>query len=108
MNKTLLLGARALSSIFRPQYFPLVGFVALFLFTYLSLLPWSFKALILLIVLLGTLLLPRLTIRFWRQTNGLKLHHLRLREHRFFPYLIFLLFYHCERDIKKLEAEKAM
>ncbi len=93
MNKTLLLGARALSSIFRPQYFPLVGFVALFLFTYLSLLPWSFKALILLIVLLGTLLLPRLTIRFWRQTNGLKLHHLRLREHRFFPYLIFLLFY---------------
>lgn len=93
MNKTLLLGARALSSIFRPQYFPLVGFVALFLFTYLSLLPWSFKALILLIVLLGTLLLPRLTIRFWRQTNGLKLHHLRLREHRFFPYLVFLLFY---------------
>ena len=93
MNKTLLLGARALSSIFRPQYFPLVGFVALFLFTYLSLLPWSFKALILLIVLLGTLLLPRLTIRFWRQTNGLKLHHLRLREQRFFPYLIFLLFY---------------
>ena len=93
MNKTFLLGARALSSIFRPQYFPLVGFVALFLFTYLSLLPWSFKALILLIVLLGTLLLPRLTIRFWRQTNGLKLHHLRLREHRFFPYLVFLLFY---------------
>ena len=70
-----------------------MGFVALFLFTYLSLLPWSFKALILLIVLLGTLLLPRLTIRFWRQTNGLKLHHLRLREHRFFPYLVFLLFY---------------
>ena len=93
MNKALLWGARALSSIFRPQYFPLVGFLALFLFTYLSLLPLSFKALIMIIVLLGTLLLPRLTIRIWRQTNGLKLHHLRLREHRSFPYLVFLLFY---------------
>ena len=93
MNKALLWGARALSSIFHPQYFPLVGFLALFLFTYLSLLPLSFKALIMIIVLMGTLLLPRLTIRIWRQTNGLKLHHLRLREHRSFPYLVFLLFY---------------
>ena len=93
MNKALLWGARALSSIFRPQYFPLVGFLALFLFTYLSLLPLSFKALIMIIVLMGTLLLPRLTIRIWRQTNGLKLHHLRLRKHRSFPYLVFLLFY---------------
>ena len=93
MNKALLWGARALSSIFRPQYFPLVGCLALFLFTYLSLLPLSFKALIMIIVLMGTLLLPRLTIRIWRQTNGLKLHHLRLREHRSFPYLVFLLFY---------------
>lgn len=93
MNKSLLLCARALSSIFRPQYFPLVGFIALFLFTYLSLLPLSFKALILLIVLLGTLLLPRLTIRLWRQTRGLHLHHLRLQQHRFFPYLIHVLYY---------------
>lgn len=92
-NKYLLLGARTLSDIFRPQYFPLVGFVALFLFTYLSLLPLSFKALILLIVVLGTLVLPRMTIRFWRQFNGLKLQHLRLRENRFFPYLIFTTYY---------------
>ena len=76
MNRTLLLGARVLSNIFRPQYFPLVGFVALFMFTYLSLLPMTFKALILIIVALGTLLLPRLTIRIWRQMNGLKLQHL--------------------------------
>lgn len=93
MNRTLLLGARVLSNIFRPQYFPLVGFVALFMFTYLSLLPMTFKALILIIVALGTLLLPRLTIRIWRQMNGLKLQHLRLRQHRAFPYLIHLLFY---------------
>lgn len=91
--KTLLPLARALSSIFRPQYFPLVAFIALFLFTYLSLLPLTFKLLILITVLLGTVLLPQLTIRVWRQMNHLKLHHLRLRKHRFFPYLVYLLFY---------------
>jgi membrane-associated phospholipid phosphatase len=93
MNKSLLLGARALSSVFRPQFFPLVGFVALFMFTYLSLLPVAFKAMILLIVALGTLLLPRLTIRVWRQMNHLSLYHLRLREKRFFPYLVHILYY---------------
>jgi len=57
--KALLWGARALSSIFRPQYFPLVGFLALFLFTYLSLLPLSFKALIMIIVLMVVILIYR-------------------------------------------------
>ena len=89
----LLLFARLLSSIFRPQYFPLIGFVLLFQVTFLSLLPLTFKLMILLIVLLGTLLLPRLTVRFWRQMNGLKLHHLRLRERRFFPYIVHILYY---------------
>ena len=93
MNKALLLGARAFSSIFRPQYFQLLGFGVLFLCTYLSLLPWLFKGTILLLVTLGTLVLPRMTIRTWRHINGLKLHHLRLRQKRFFPYLIHILFY---------------
>ncbi|MBQ7495515.1 MAG: hypothetical protein IJT75_07215 [Bacteroidaceae bacterium] len=91
--KALLLVARALSSIFRPQFFPLVGFCVLFFCTYLSLLPWLFKGTILLLVALGTLVLPRMTIRTWRHINGLTLHHLRLRQMRFFPYLIHILFY---------------
>ena len=89
----MLLGARAFSSIFRPQYFPLVGFCVLFFCTYLCLLPWFYKITILLMVTLGTLVLPRMTIRTWRNINGLKLHHLRLRKKRFFPYLINILFY---------------
>ena len=93
LNKPLLLGARAFSSIFRPQFFPLVGFLVLFICTYLSLLPLYFKATILLFVALGTLVLPRMTIRAWRKMNGLKLHHLRFRENRYFPYLINILFY---------------
>ncbi len=89
----LLLSARAFSSVFRPQYFPLVGFCVLFLCTYLSLLPWLFKGTILLLVALGTLVLPLMTIRSWRKINGLQPHHLRLRQKRFFPYLIHILFY---------------
>ena len=45
--RRLLVGARWLSSIFRPEFFPMLGFVVLFLFTYLSLLPWTLKGLIL-------------------------------------------------------------
>lgn len=93
MNKSILLGARVLSSIFRPQYFPLVGFVVLFVCTYLSLLPWPYKGAVLLLVALGTLILPTITIRMWQRMNGLKLHHLRLREKRFFPYLVNILYY---------------
>ena len=48
----LLKAARWLSTIFRPEFFPLLGFVCLFLFTYLNLLPWAFKGAILSLVLL--------------------------------------------------------
>lgn len=93
MNRTILLAARWLSSIFRPDFIPVVGFAVLFLFTYLSLLPWAFKLAVLLLILLGTILLPRWTILFWRKSRGWEPHLLRLRENRFFPYLIYFLYY---------------
>lgn len=92
-TRQMLLAARWLSSVFRPEFFPLLGFVVLFVFTYLSLLPWSLKGLILLLVMLGTILLPRLTVRYWRQARGWERHLLRIRQNRFMPYLIYLLFY---------------
>lgn len=92
-TRTLLLAARALSSLFRPEFFPLTGFVVLFSFTYMSLLPWAFKGIILAMVLMGTILLPRLTIRYWRQSRGWERHLLRLRQNRFMPYIIYILYY---------------
>lgn len=91
--RRLLVAARWLSSVFRPEFFPLLGFAVLFIFTYMSLLPWSLKGMILLLVLLGTILLPRLTVRYWRQARGWERHLLRLRQNRFMPYLIYLLYY---------------
>lgn len=93
MNRLLLTGARWLSNIFRPEFMPVVGFIALFLFTYLNLLPWNFKAIVLSFILLGTIILPHLTILFWRKSRGWELHLLRLRENRYFPYLIYFLYY---------------
>lgn len=42
-HKGLIVAARLLSAVFRPYYIPIVGFVALFTFTYLSLLPLLYK-----------------------------------------------------------------
>ena len=61
---------------------PVVGFLALFMYTYLNILPWQFKLSILTLIVLGTILLPRWTIRFWRKSRGWELHLLRLRENR--------------------------
>ena len=93
LESYLLLVAHWLSAIFRPEFFPLLGFGALFLFTYLSILPWAFKGAVLLLVLLGTVLLPRWTILFWRRARGWERHLLRLRQNRYFPYLIYILYY---------------
>lgn len=93
LNRYLLLSARALSSVFRPEFFPLVGYIVLFTATYMALLPWQFKVLILLLVGLGTVVLPRLTIRMWRRANHMERHLLRLRQNRFFPYLVYILYY---------------
>jgi len=92
-TRLLLVAARWLSNIFRPEFMPLVGFVALFLFTYLNLLPWTFKGAVLVLIACGTVLLPRWTIVFWRKARGWDPHLLRQRENRFFPYLIYLLYY---------------
>ena len=91
--RSLLIAARTLSGIFRPQYFPVLGFLALFLFTYMSMLPWTYKGTVLTLVLLGTVLLPRWTVRLWRRMNGLELHLLRHRQNRYFPYLIGICYY---------------
>ena len=93
MTRSLLIAARWLSNIFRPEFFPVLGFAVLFFFTYMSLLPWAFKLSVLVMVLMGTVLLPRLTILFWRRSRGWERHLLRLRENRYFPYLIYFLYY---------------
>ena len=61
-EKNIILTARIMSMLFTPFYLPLVGLVALFLFSYMSLLPLAYKLPMLLTVYLFTILLPSVLI----------------------------------------------
>ena len=42
-EKGIILAARLISMAFTPFYLPTVGLVALFMFSYMSQMPWSYK-----------------------------------------------------------------
>ena len=42
-EKNIILTARLMSLIFTPFYLPIVGLIALFTFSYLSIMPWQYK-----------------------------------------------------------------
>lgn len=93
MNRILIRSAHILSAVFRPQFFPVIGFIVLFWFTYLRLLPLTFKAIVIGIVLMGTVLLPKWFVGAWRVARGWERHQLRWQERRLVPYVIYILFY---------------
>lgn len=61
-EKNIILAARILSMAFTPFYLSLVGLIALFTFSYLSLMPWAYKLTVLLLVYAFTILMPSLLI----------------------------------------------
>lgn len=89
----LLRSARIASGVFRPVYYPVVGVALLFQSTILSIFPLWMQLMVLGLVTMGTLVLPRITIRLWRKMNGWELYVLRQRQMRFFPYIVHLGFY---------------
>lgn len=66
-EKNIILTARIVSMLFTPFYLPLVGMVALFMFSYMGLLPWSYKLFMLFNVYFFTILLPSVFIHFYRR-----------------------------------------
>lgn len=87
-QKNIILTARIISIIFTPFYLPTVGMMTLFLFSYLSLLPWLFKIEVLGMVYFFTVLLPIMLIRLYRSLQGWTLIELGQRERRAVPYII--------------------
>ena len=92
-EKHIILSARIISLIFTPFYLPIVGLAVLFMFSYLSMLEWDYKALLLLIVYLFTVLLPTLLIRLYRRFQGWSPIELGVRERRMMPYIISIVCY---------------
>ncbi len=93
MEKKLIIAARTLSLVFNPFYLPLVGLIMLFWFSYLSMLPLSYKLTIIGLVYLFTVLLPTIIIRIYRNYHGWKLFQLSQRERRVVPYIVSILSY---------------
>ena len=92
-EKNIILAARIISMIFTPFYLPLVGLVALFLFSYMSLLPLAYKLPMLLTVYISTILMPSLLIHLYRRFQGWTSKELGRKERRIVPYLISILCY---------------
>lgn len=92
-EKQIILTARIMSMIFTPFYLPLVGLVALFIFSYMSMLPMLYKLPMLVTVYVFTVLLPSVLIHTYRHFQGWTSRELGKKERRIVPYLISILCY---------------
>jgi membrane-associated phospholipid phosphatase len=92
-EKNIILVARVISMIFTPFYLPIVGLIALFVFSYMSILPIGYKLWVLALAYLFTILLPTLLIHLYRRYQGWSPFELSLKEHRMIPYVIAILCY---------------
>lgn len=85
--------AKAVSLISSPFYLPIIGLTALFLFTYLSLLPFFYKVVALLMVYVFTIFMPTTLIRLYNSYHGWTPFELGSRERRIIPYVVSILCY---------------
>lgn len=91
--KEIIFTAKVLSVLFTPFYLPILGLLILFIFSYLSLLPLTYKLFLLLMFYLFTVFLPTALIRFYRRYQGWTLIELGSRERRAIPYVISIFSY---------------
>lgn len=92
-EKEIIFTAKMLSVVFTPFYLPIIGLLSLFIFSYLSLLPWTYKLFLLLMFYLFTVFVPTALIRFYRRYHGWTLIELGSRERRVIPYVISIFSY---------------
>ena len=92
-EKNIILTARVISMVFTPFYLPIVGLMALFFLSYLSLMPMAYKLQVLTLVYFFTILLPTVLIHLYRKYQGWNLIELGHKERRMVPYVISILCY---------------
>ena len=92
-EKNIIFTARLMSMIFTPFYLPIVGLIALFIFSYMSLLPMMYKLVMLAMVYLLTVMAPSLLIHLYRLCQGWTSHELGRKERRLVPYIISIVCY---------------
>ena len=92
-EKQMILAARIVSMLFTPFYLPIIGLIALFFFSYLSIFPIVYKLQVLIMTYLFTILLPTVMIHLYRRYQGWNLIELGQRERRMVPYIISIVCY---------------
>lgn len=92
-EKNIIFTARVISMAFTPFYLSMVGLIALFMFSYLNLLPWQYKLTVLAMVYMFTILLPTLLIHLYRRNRKWTLFQLGHKERRAVPYIISIISY---------------
>ena len=92
-ERHVIMGAKLVSAVFNPFYLPVVGLVLLFIFSYLSLLPWAYKLQVITLVYMCTVLLPTFLIHLYRRYQGWSLIELGVKERRMVPYVIGIVCY---------------
>lgn len=109
LDRRLYMGMRILSALFNPYMAPFLAFVVLFFFTYLTILPLSYRLFVLSIVCVFTLLLPALGIYLFRRVNGWNIHVFRDRKKRYMPFLITILCYEaCQLLMNEVRLPRYM
>lgn len=92
-EKKIILTARIMSMVFTPFYLPLLGLIALFVFSYMNRMPLNYILMVLTIVYFCTILLPTLLIHLYRRYQGWTPIELSKRESRVIPYIISIVCY---------------
>ena len=94
-EKDIIMLSKVLSAVFSPFYLPVVGLLALFTFSYLSLLHWPVKLYIFIVVFLFTVMLPTTLIRLYARYQGWSKQDMAVKDNRMIPYVISILCYFC-------------
>ena len=94
-EKDIIMLSKVLSAVFSPFYLPVVGLLALFTFSYLSLLHWPVKLYIFIVVFLFTVMLPTTLIRLYARYQGWSKQEMAVKDNRMIPYVISILCYFC-------------
>lgn len=87
--------SKVVSWMFNPFSIPFLAFLILLFFSYLRMLPITYKLIILGIVYTFTILTPSLAIYVYCRLNKLSMKDLTLRHHRYAPFLLTILSYVC-------------
>lgn len=91
--KSIIIAARTISLVLTPFYLSVVGVLAVFIFSYLSMFPFVAKLSMVLLTYAFTVLIPTLLIHLYREYHGWTLFQLGRRERRMMPYVISILCY---------------